>query len=201
MPKVSNRDLERWRGKVLELERSGSAQQADWDALRAGEKNLGSRKLKELREQAQKLINAAGPASDRADKLDLRSEFEKAKRIYEEIAAKMDRVYDTTFHGIPVVDADEAEAMGRRVNALNVAVAAMRTKSDANERMARLLNLMVPEVDPEKATTELEQAVQSYLAPLALTKGDVPPAEIVRLAANEITRLQTALERKLRVVG
>lgn len=198
MARVSNKDLERWRGKVLELVRSGSATEADWDALRASERNLGGRKLKELREQAQKLIAAAGPASDR---LDLRSEFEKAKRIYEEIAAKMDRVYDVTFHGVPVVDADEAETMQRRVNALTVAVAAMRTKSDANERMGRLLNLMVPEADPEKSTTELEQAVQNYLAPLELTKRSVPPAEIVRLAANEISRLQTALERKLRVVG
>lgn len=198
MARVSNKDLERWRGKVLELVRSGSATEADWDALRASEKNLGGRKLKELREQAQKLMSDAGPASDR---LDLRSEFEKAKRIYEEIAVKMDRVYEVTFHGVPVVDADEEKEMFRRVNALSVAVAAMRTKSDANERMGRLLNLMVPEADPEKSTTELEQAVQNYLAPLELTKGNVPPAEIVRMAANEISRLQTALERKLRVVG
>lgn len=197
MARISNKDLERWRGKVLELERSGTTKEADWSALRASEQKLGGRKLAELRQEARQLIGA-GPA---ADKLDLRSEFEKAKRIYEEIAAKMDRVYDVTFHGVPVVDDDEAKEMGRRVNALTVAVAAMRTKSDANERLARLLNLMVPEADPEKSTTELEQAVQSYLLPLELTKVPVPPAEIVRLAANEISRLQTALERKLRVVG
>lgn len=198
MATVSARDLERWKGAVLALERKTTATEADWAALRAREKKLGGRKLTELREKARQLIAEAGPDPG---VVDLRSEFEKAKRIYEEIAAKMDRVYEVTFHGIPVVDPDEADAIERRVKALGVAVAAMRTKSDANERMGRLLNLMVPEADPEKSQNELEQAVHSYLAPLQLTKGDVPPAEIVRLAASEITRLQTAIERKLRVVG
>jgi hypothetical protein len=194
----SQKDLDRWLAAVVKLEGAANTTEADWVALRAGEKKLGPRKLEQLREQARLIIAETAP---KPGAFDLRAEFQKAVDRLTEIGERMDFVYHLSVDGIPVPDPDDAKWLGQKLTDAKTGVAAMNVKRLAAADLTKLLNLMIPEANEVQTDSDLERAVAEYLLPLKLTAAEVPLAEVVRLAGSEIMRLQTVNERKLRVVG